>query len=59
MAKRLEQNGVDTVLKTYDSVDHISIIASVAWPLRYKSPLLADMHNFLQSQLSSSQPAQQ
>ena len=52
MAKRLEDNGVATVLKTYDSVDHISIIASVAWPLRFKSPLLADVHDFLQAQLS-------
>ncbi|MCE2681237.1 MAG: alpha/beta hydrolase [Burkholderiales bacterium] len=59
MAKRLEQNGVSSVLKTYENVDHISIIASVAWPLRFKSPLLADIHEFLQAQMGTIKAAQQ
>lgn len=51
LADRLRQAGVPTRLKTYATVDHISIIASMAWPLRFKSPLLDDIDAFLQEQL--------
>lgn len=51
LADRLKQAQIPTVLKTYPTVDHISIIASVAWPLRFKSPLLQDIDDFLQQQL--------
>ncbi len=51
LADRLQKSGVSTTLKTYPPVDHVSIIASLAWPLRFKAPLLDDIDQFLQKQL--------
>lgn len=50
MAKKLDTQGVSTTLKTYDKVDHVSIIASMAWPLRFKSELLDDLDRFISTQ---------
>ncbi len=47
MAKKLQREGTINTLKVYDTVDHISIIASIAWPLRFKSPLLSDIEKFI------------
>lgn len=59
LADRLKQVGVSTTLKTYGTVDHVSIIASVAWPLRFKSQLLSDLDAFMQQQLPNTQSTAQ
>jgi acetyl esterase/lipase len=50
MGKKLNDLKVINTVKIYSKVDHISIIASLAWPLRFKSTLLEDLNEFIMTQ---------
>lgn len=50
LAKKFQNANTKSTLKIYNKVDHISIIASLAWPLRFKSALLDDIETFINSQ---------
>ncbi|MBC7956366.1 MAG: alpha/beta hydrolase [Cytophagales bacterium] len=47
MATRLQSNGVPVTLKLYDGVSHVTLVASMAWSLRWMSPVLDDVSSFV------------
>jgi acetyl esterase/lipase len=49
LAERLTAAGNPPVLKLYDRVNHMTIIASFAAPLRWMAPVFDDVTNFIQS----------
>jgi acetyl esterase/lipase len=49
LAERLTASGNAPVLKLYDRVNHMTIIASFAAPLRWMAPVFDDVTNFIQS----------
>jgi acetyl esterase/lipase len=49
LAERLTAAGNAPVLKLYDRVNHMTIIASFAAPLRWMAPVFDDVSNFIQS----------
>lgn len=48
LAERLQAAGVPVVFKRYDRVGHVSLIGSLASPLRWLAPTLDDVTEFVQ-----------
>ncbi len=49
LAERLKAVGVPVVFKRYDHVGHVSLVGSLAQPLRWLSPALNDVTAFVQA----------
>lgn len=49
LATRLQADGVPVTLQFYDRVNHITLAASMAWPLRWLAPVLDDVAAFVAS----------
>jgi acetyl esterase/lipase len=47
LADRLKSAGVPVTLKLYDGVSHITLVASLARPLRFLAPTLDDVTAFI------------
>lgn len=47
MAERLKAAGAPVELKLYDGVDHVTLVASMAWSLRWMSSVLDDVSAFM------------
>jgi acetyl esterase/lipase len=47
MASQLTQSGVPVTLKLYERVNHMTIAAAFAWPLRWLAPVLNDVVEFI------------
>ena len=58
MAERLKAAGAPVQLKLYDGVDHVTLVASMAWSLRWMSTVLDDVSSFMQADLKSTTVAQ-
>jgi acetyl esterase/lipase len=50
MANQLTQSGVPVTLKLYGRVNHMTIAAAFAWPLRWLAPVLNDVVEFIDAQ---------
>ena len=48
LATRLQAVEVPVTLKLYDGVNHVTLVASMAWSLRWMSPVLNDVTGFVQ-----------
>jgi acetyl esterase/lipase len=48
MAERLKAAGAPVEMKLYDGVDHVTLVASMAWSLRWMSTVLDDVVAFVQ-----------
>ncbi len=48
LANRLQAAGVQVDLKVYDRVNHITLAAALAWPLRWLAPVLDDVVAFVE-----------
>lgn len=49
LAKRLREGGVPVSEHYYDNVSHISLVAALSRPLRYKAPALDEIARFIDS----------
>ncbi|HEX7439500.1 MAG TPA: alpha/beta hydrolase, partial [Caldimonas sp.] len=49
LASKLQSAGVPVTLKMYDGVNHVTLLASLARPLRFLAPTLADVTAFIES----------
>ena len=49
LANMLQSAGTAVTLKLYDGVSHISLVVSLAWPLRFLAPTLDDVAAFIDS----------
>jgi acetyl esterase/lipase len=47
LATKLQSNGVPVIVKLYDGVNHVTLVASMAWSLRWMSPVLDDVSAFV------------
>ena len=47
LADRLKSAGVPITLRMYEGVSHITLLASLAWPLRFLAPTLGDVVAFM------------
>ncbi|MET0333519.1 MAG: alpha/beta hydrolase [Rhizobacter sp.] len=47
MAERLKAAGVPVQVKLYDGVNHVTLVASMAWSLRWMSTVLDDVSAFM------------
>ena len=47
LADRLKSAGVPITLRMYEGVSHITLLASLAWPLRFLAPTLEDVVAFI------------
>ena len=47
LADRLKSAGVPVTLRMYEGVSHITLLASLAWPLRFLAPTLEDVVAFI------------
>ena len=47
LADRLKSVGVPVTLRMYEGVSHITLLASLAWPLRFLAPTLEDVVAFI------------
>ena len=47
LATRLQATGAHVVLKMYERVNHITLAAAFAWPLRWLAPVLDDVAAFI------------
>ena len=47
LAKRLKDAGVDTTVRLLDGVNHVTVLASVAAPLKFLSPVREEVRAFL------------
>ncbi|MGY4830323.1 alpha/beta hydrolase [Sphaerotilaceae bacterium SBD11-9] len=47
LASRLQAAGAPVALKLYDGVNHVTLVASMAWSLRWMSPVLDDVSAFI------------
>lgn len=47
IARRLQAAQVPVVLKQYEGVDHVTLVASMAWSLRWMSSVLDDVAGFV------------
>ncbi|HET7794970.1 MAG TPA: alpha/beta hydrolase [Rhizobacter sp.] len=47
MATRLQAAGAPVALKLYDGVNHVTLVASMAWSLRWMSSVLDDVSAFI------------
>jgi acetyl esterase/lipase len=50
MAERLKAAGAPVQLKLYDGVDHVTLVASMAWSLRWMSTVLDDVAGFVHTE---------
>lgn len=50
MAERMKAAGIPVQLKFYDGVDHVTLVASMAWSLRWMSSVLDDVTGFMLSE---------
>jgi acetyl esterase/lipase len=48
MAARLKAAGAPVQMKLYEGVDHVTLVASMAWSLRWMSTVLDDVSSFMQ-----------
>ncbi len=46
LANRLKAAGVDTTLRRYDNVNHVTLIGAMAGPLRFLAPVRNDVLSF-------------
>lgn len=53
LEQKLKDAGVAVTRHTYEGVDHVSLIAATAWPLRWRAPTLKDVDGFLRSQCNT------
>jgi acetyl esterase/lipase len=58
MAARLKAAGVPVTLKLYDNIDHVLLAASMAWSLRWMSPVLDDVAGFVKQEAPATPAAQ-
>jgi acetyl esterase/lipase len=49
LSNRLTELGVPATLKQYDRVNHMTIAAAFAWPLRWLAPVLDDVIEFIEA----------
>ncbi len=49
MARKLQEAGVPVTEKIYDNLDHITAIGVLAWPLRFKAPVLDNIEQFIKA----------
>jgi acetyl esterase/lipase len=49
LATRLRAAGAPVTLKLYERVNHMTIAAALAWPLRWVAPVLDDVSTFVLS----------
>jgi acetyl esterase/lipase len=47
LANRLQAAGASVQLRLYDRVNHITLAAAFAWPLRWLAPVLDDVVGFI------------
>ncbi|MEO8155541.1 MAG: alpha/beta hydrolase [Rhizobacter sp.] len=47
LATRLQADGVPVTVQMYDRVNHVTLAASMAWPLRWLAPVLDDVAAFV------------
>lgn len=47
MAERMKAAGIPVQLKLYEGVDHVTLVASMAWSLRWMSSVLDDVSGFM------------
>ena len=47
LANRLKAVGASVQMKLYERVNHVTLVASVAWPLRWLAPTLDDVVAFI------------
>lgn len=47
LANKLQAAEVPVTLKLYDGVSHVTLVASMAWSLRWMSPVLDDVSDFV------------
>ena len=47
MARRLQEAGVPVTVKLYPNVDHVMVVATFAWPLRWLGWTLGDVAGFI------------
>jgi acetyl esterase/lipase len=58
MAGKLKAAGTPVTLKLYDNIDHVLLAASMAWSLRWMSPVLDDVEGFIKQEAPATQAAQ-
>jgi acetyl esterase/lipase len=58
MAAKLKAAGVPVTLKLYDNIDHVLLAASMAWSLRWMSPVLDDVAGFIKQEAPATPAAQ-
>ena len=58
MAGKLKGAGVPVTLKLYENIDHVLLAASMAWSLRWMSPVLDDVAGFVKQEAPANQAAQ-
>lgn len=49
LARKLTELKVDTTLRLYERVDHITLVGALSRPLRWMAPVLDDVTSFLQA----------
>jgi acetyl esterase/lipase len=47
LSERLKAAGANITLRLYDRVSHVTVIAALAWPLRWLAPVLEDVVSFI------------
>ena len=47
LAARLRENGVSVELELHGAVNHVTLIGSMAWPLRFLAPVNEEFSNFV------------
>ncbi len=57
LAAKLQAAGAPVTLKMYDGVSHITLVASLARPLRFLAPTLDDVVAFIEAPASAAPPA--
>ncbi len=56
MAERLRTSGTPVTLKLYENINHVYLVASMAWSLRWMAPVLDDVAAFVNAPDPSSAP---
>jgi len=52
LADRLRAAGDAVETKTYPGIGHIELLLSIAWPLRFRTPVLGDVDTYLKGRLA-------
>lgn len=58
LSQKLQALGVPVTVKLYDRVNHVTLVAAMAWPLRWLAPVLDDVAGFVGREPGAVQPAQ-